>query len=139
MSISNYIHTAAERFMRYVQIDTEADPNSDTQPSSMKQKDLSRVLVQELQAMGLRDAELDEHGYVYATIPATTDKNIPCICFCSHVDTAPDVTGANVKPVLHKAFDGSPISYADAPDLFLTVEDHPYLKERIGDDIITAS
>ncbi|MFM6982496.1 MAG: peptidase T [Chitinophagaceae bacterium] len=139
MSISNYLHTAAERFMRYVQIDTEADPNSDTQPSSMKQKDLSKVLVEELLAMGIKDAELDEFGYVYATIPATSNKNIPTICFCSHVDTAPDVTGANVKPVLHKNFDGSPIGFADAPELFLTVEDHTYLKERIGDDIITAS
>ena len=139
MSISNYLHTAAERFMRYVQIDTEADPNSDTQPSSMKQKDLSKLLVEELLAMGISDAELDEYGYVYATIPATTNKDIPTICFCSHVDTAPDVTGANVKPVMHKNFDGSPIAYADAPDLFLTVDDHAYLKERIGDDIITAS
>ncbi len=139
MSISNYLHTAAERFMRYVQIDTEADPNSDTQPSSMKQKDLSKILVEELLAMGISDAELDEYGYVYATIPATSNKDIPTICFCSHVDTAPDVTGANVKPVLHKNFDGSPIGYADAPDLFLTIEDHTYLKERIGDDIITAS
>ncbi len=139
MSISNYLHTAAERFMRYVQIDTEADPNSDTQPSSMKQKDLSKVLVEELLAMGIIDAELDEYGYVYGTIPATSKKDIPTICFCSHVDTAPDVTGANVKPVLHKNFDGSPIAYADAPDLFLTIEDHSYLKERIGDDIITAS
>ncbi len=139
MSIQDYKHTAAERFMRYVQIDTEADPNSDTQPSSMKQKDLSRVLVEELKAIGIADAELDEHGYVYATIPATIDKDVPVICFCSHVDTAPDVTGANVKPRLIAKYDGSPIAYPDAADLFLTTEDHPYLKERIGDDIITAS
>lgn len=74
MSITNYEHSTSERFMRYVQIDTEADPNSETQPSSEKQKDLSRLLAAELTTMGLKDAETDQHGYVYATIPATTDK-----------------------------------------------------------------
>jgi len=125
--------------MRYVQIDTEADPNSETQPSSEKQKDLSRLLVDELIDMGIEDAELDRFGYVYATIPATVYKDVPVLCFCSHVDTAPDVTGANVKPVLHKKFDGSPILFADDAALSLSMEDHPYLKERLGDDIITAS
>lgn len=139
MSLENYEHTCAERFMQYVQIDTEADPNSDTQPSSEKQKDLSQVLVKELKEIGITDAELDEHGYVYATIPSTSKKNVPVICFCSHVDTAPDVTGKGVKPVLHKNFDGKPIHFADDSDLELSVNDHPYLKDRIGDDIITAS
>lgn len=139
MSISNYNHTVAERFMRYVQIDTEADPASSTQPSSMKQKDLLSLLAKELREIGLTDAEMDEHGYVYATIPGNVDKEVPVICFCSHADTAPDVTGAHVKPVLHKGFDGSPIRFADAPDLELNTTDHPYLSERIGDDIITAS
>lgn len=139
MSIKDYKHTAAERFMRYAQIDTEADPNSETQPSSMKQKDLSKLLAKELRAIGIEDAEMDEHGYVYASIPSTSKKAVPVICFCSHVDTAPDVTGANVKPVMHKNFDGSAISFADDADLKLTIEDQPYLKERIGDDIITAS
>lgn len=139
MSISNYTHTVAERLMRYAQIDTEADPNSETQPSSEKQKDLSRLLVSELHAMGITDAELDAFGYVYASIPANTDKTVPVLCFCAHVDTAPDVSGAGVKPVLHKQYDGSPIGFADAPELFLKSDEHPYLKERIGDDIITAS
>jgi tripeptide aminopeptidase len=139
MSITSYQHTAAERFMRYVQIDTEADPNSSTTPSSMKQKDLSKILQEELLKIGLIDAEMDQYGYVYATIPATTNKEVPVICFCSHVDTAPDVTGANVKPILHKNYNGEPIAFPDAPDLKLTTEDHPYLKQRIGDDIITAS
>ncbi|MCC6818191.1 MAG: tripeptide aminopeptidase PepT, partial [Bacteroidia bacterium] len=139
MSITNYKHTCAERFMRYVQIDTEADPNSDTQPSSMKQKDLLSLLAQELRDMGIEDAEMDEHGYVYATIPSNIEEEVPVICFCSHADTAPDVTGANVQPVLHKNYDGQPISYKDDSNLFLTTEDHPYLLERIGDDIITAS
>lgn len=139
MSLKDHKHTVSERFMRYVQIDTEADPNSETQPSSEKQKDLSRLLVDELIDMGIEDAELDRFGYVYATIPATVDKDVPVLCFCSHVDTAPDVTGANVKPVLHKKFDGSPILFADDAALSLSMEDHPYLKERLGDDIITAS
>ena len=139
MSLQDYAHTVSERFMRYVQIDTEADPNSETQPSSEKQKDLSRLLVDELIAIGISDAELDSYGYVYATIPASIDKEVPVLCFCSHVDTAPDVTGANVKPVLHKNFDGSPILFADDATLSLSMEDHTYLKERLGDDIITAS
>lgn len=139
MSLKDHKHTVSERFMRYVQIDTEADPNSETQPSSEKQKDLSRLLVDELIDMGIEDVELDRFGYVYATIPATVDKDVPVLCFCSHVDTAPDVTGANVKPVLHKKFDGSPILFADDAALSLSMEDHPYLKERLGDDIITAS
>lgn len=133
------MHTVTERFMRYVQIDTEADPNSDTQPSSMKQKDLLSLLAKELRDIGVEDAEMDEYGYVYATIPANTDKELPVVCFCAHADTAPDVTGAHVRPILHKNYDGSPIAFPDDSQLFLTTDDHPYLKERIGDDIITAS
>ena len=139
MSIANYTHTAAERFMRYVQVDTQSDPASPSQPSTEKQKDLSRILVQELHAMGITDAELDEHGYVYATIPATTDKDVPVLCFCSHVDTAPDCSGAGVKPILHKNYDGSDIVLPDDNNIVITTANHPYLKERIGDDIITAS
>lgn len=135
----NYEFTVASRFMRYAQIDTTADPNSDTQPSSMKQKDLSRLLVQELLEMGISDAELDEHGYVYATIPATTDKPLPTICFCSHVDTAPDCSGTDVKPILHQKWDGSDIVLPDDTSIVISTKNHPYLLERIGDDIITAS
>lgn len=132
-------YSIASRFMRYAQIDTTADPNSDTQPSSMKQKDLSRLLVQELLEMGISDAELDEHGYVYATIPATTDKPLPTICFCSHVDTAPDCSGTDVKPILHQKWDGSDIVLPDDTSIVISTKNHPYLLERIGDDIITAS
>lgn len=139
MSISNYTHTAAERFMRYVQVDTQSDPTSESQPSTEKQKDLSRILVQELKAIGIQDAELDEYGYVYATIPATTDKNVPVLCYCSHVDTAPDCSGAGVKPILHKSYDGKDIVLPDDPTIVITTKEHPYLAERIGDDIITAS
>lgn len=139
MGLSNYTHTAAERFMRYVQVDTQSDPASPTQPSTEKQKDLSRILVQELKAIGIQDAELDEHGYVYATIPATSSKNVPVLCYCSHVDTAPDCSGAGVKPILHENYDGKDIILPDDPTVVITTKEHPYLKERIGDDIITAS
>jgi tripeptide aminopeptidase len=126
--------------MRYVQIDTEADPNSETTPSSMKQKDLSKLLVEELQKIGIQDAEMDEWGYVYATIPATsTRENIPTICFCSHVDTAPDCSGKDVKPIVHENYQGQPIILPDDPLQIITTEKHPYLESKIGDDIITAS
>lgn len=140
MPIHDYAHTVAERFMRYVQIDTQSDSTSTAQPSTEKQKDLSRILAEELRAMGLTDAHLDEHGYVYATIPATSGKeSVPVICFCSHVDTAPDCSGADVKPMLHRNYDGSDIVLPDDTSVVITTTEHPYLKQRIGDDIITAS
>jgi tripeptide aminopeptidase len=139
MSIAGYKHTAAERFMRYVQVDTQSDPASPLQPSTEKQKDLSRMLVDDLKAIGITDAELDEHGYLYATIPATSNKNVPVLCYCSHVDTAPDCSGTNVKPILHKNYDGSDIVLPDDKGVVITTKEHPYLKQRIGDDIITAS
>ncbi len=139
MALQNYKHTAANRFMRYVQVDTQSDPTSSTQPSTLKQMDLSKLLVQELLEMGVNDAELDKYGYVYATIPATSDKNVPVLCFCSHVDTAPDCSGKGVKPILHKQFNGSDIILPDDPGVIISTKDHPYLLERIGDDIITAS
>lgn len=129
----------AERFMKYVRIDTQSDPHSDAQPSTEIQKDLSRLLVHELHEMGVTDAELDESGYVYATIPSTVNHPVPVVCFCAHVDTAPDCSGTGVKPILHKAWDGSPIILPDDPRQVLTTDRHPYLLERIGDDIITAS
>jgi tripeptide aminopeptidase len=139
MSLSGYKHTAADRFMRYVQIDTQSDAASPSQPSTEKQKDLSRMLLEELKQIGLTDAELDGHGYVYATIPATTGKNVPVLCYCSHVDTAPDCSGTGVKPILHMSWDGSNIVLPDDPSVVISTKEHPYLKERIGDDIITAS
>jgi tripeptide aminopeptidase len=132
-------YAVAERFMRYVQVDTQSDPHSATQPSTEKQKDLSRILVNELLAMGIEDAVLDEYGYVYATIPATTQKKVPVLCFCSHVDTAPDCSGKGVKPILHRQYDGRDIVLPDDPSQVISIKDHPYLRERLGDDIITAS
>ncbi|HYE56837.1 MAG TPA: peptidase T [Chitinophagaceae bacterium] len=134
-----YSFSVAERFIRYVQVDTQSDPNSTTQPSTEKQKDLSRILVQELQQMGIADAHLDEHGYVYATIPSNTSKKVPVICFCAHVDTSADCSGTNVKPIIHRNYDGSDIILPDDPAQVITTTEHPYLKKKIGDDIITAS
>lgn len=129
-----------ERFMRYVQIDTQSDPNSNAYPTTEKQKDLGKVLQTELLQMGLKDAVLDEFGYVYATIPSNTDKaNVPVIAFCSHVDTAPDCSGTNVKPILHQNYDGKDIVLPDDITQVLKTGNCPYLLNHIGSDIITAS
>ena len=133
-----YRFTVEERFIRYVQIDTQSDSQSTTTPSTEKQKDLSRLLVDELRQIGI-DAQLDQWGYVYATIRATTDKNVPVICFCSHVDTAPDSPGAGVKPIVHKNYNGHDIVLPDDPRQVITLREQPYLKQKIGDDVITAS
>lgn len=132
--------TLAARFIRYAQIDTQSDPKSGTHPSTEKQKDLSKLLVQELKQMGIADVSMDEFGYVYAMLKSNSDKNdVPVICFCSHVDTAPDCSGTNVKPIIHKHYDGSEIVLPDDNTQVLNTKDYPYLKEKIGDDIITAS
>jgi len=132
-------YTSTERFMRYVQIDTQADPESDTFPSTEKQKNLGNILAQELKEMGASEIDFDEYGYVYATIPSNIEKDVPVICFCSHMDTAPDCSGTNVKPILHEKWDGSDIVLPDDASQVITTAEHPYLKERMGDDIITAS
>jgi len=134
-----YPFTVAERFMRYVQIDTESDPGSTSFPSTEKQKDLSRLLAEELRSMGIADAHLDNHGYVFATIPSNSRRNVPVICFCAHVDTSPDSSGRGVKPILHKKYSGADIILPDDPSQIISKKHHPYLEEKIGDDIITAS
>lgn len=132
-------YNVAERFMRYVQIDTTSDPTSSTFPSSAKQRDLAIVLHAELQKLGLQDVQIDEWSYVFATIPSNVTHALPTICFCSHIDTAPDCSGTNVKPILHANYSGEPISLPDDPQQVLRAEDHPYLLQKIGDDLITAS
>lgn len=139
MPIAGYEHSVATRFLRYAMIDTQSDPASPSQPSTEKQKDLSRMLVDELLAIGISDAALDEHGYVYATIPATTTVDAPVLCFCAHVDTSPDSSGTGVMPILHQRYAGEDIVLPDDPTVIISPRNHPYLKERIGDDIITAS
>jgi tripeptide aminopeptidase len=132
--------TVTERFLRYVTIDTQSDPESSTCPSTKKQKNLGRVLVQELLNLGIADAHLDEHGYVYATIPANTDKpNVPVICFCSHMDTSPDCSGEGVKPIIHTNYRGQDLVLPDDSTQVLKPQNHPELRNQIGNDIITAS
>jgi len=137
ISASAFNHTVTERFLRYVVIDTQSDPSSPTCPSSEKQKHLGRLLAAELREMGLADAHLDEHGYVYATIPATTSKTVPVICFCSHMDTSPDCTGANVKPQIVTNYRGGDIVLPADPTQVIRTADNPALKDQIGNDIIT--
>ncbi len=134
-------HTVTERFLRYVQIDTQSDPESTSCPSTEKQKNLGRVLVEEFLEIGIKDAHLDEHGYIYATILSNTTKKIPTICFCSHMDTSPDCSGKDVKPIVHKNYNGKNIvlpKTTDKQKVILSPKDHPDLLNQIGNDIITA-
>src|ERR1700712_1772136 len=137
-SALKFTHGVTERFLRYVVIDTQSDPASPSCPSTEKQKDLGRLLVKELLEMGVGDAHLDEHGYVYATIPANTDKRVPVICFCSHMDTSPDCTGKDVKPQIVKDYRGGDIVLAGGPAQMIRAKDHPGLFEQIGNDIVTS-
>ncbi len=131
--------TAAERFMRYARIDTQSDPFSALTPSTEKQKNLSRMLVEELKNAGIEDVELDEKGYVYATIPSNSTKNLPVLCFCAHVDTAPDCSGTDVKPILHRDYPCTEIVLPDDPNIIISPADFPELLQKKGEDIITAS
>jgi tripeptide aminopeptidase len=137
-SFPEFTHTVTERLLRYVVIDTQSDPASPTCPSTEKQKNLGALLANELQAMGIRDAHLDAHGYVYATIPATTDKQIPVICFCSHMDTSPDCTGKDVKPQIVRNYRGGDIVLPGDPTQIIRAADHPALADQIGNDIVTS-
>jgi tripeptide aminopeptidase len=137
--ITAYNFTVTERFLRYVQIDTQSDPAATCFPSTAKQLKLAELLVQELQAMGLTDAYSDTNGYTYATIPSNISQEVPVICFCSHIDTAPDCSGTGVKPILHKDYTGAPIILPDDNSQVITTEAYPYLKNHIGKSIITAS
>ena len=137
MSSLTFSHTVTERFLRYVTIDTQSDPDSPRSPSTEKQKDLGRVLAAELKAMGVEDAHLDDYGYVYGTIPANTDKKVPVICFCSHMDTSPDVTGKDVKPQIVKNYRGGDIVLPGDTSQVIRFNEHPALKNQIGNDIIT--
>ncbi len=136
---TNYNYTCVERFLRYVKVDTQSNPQSQASPTTEKQKDLSYLLSEELKQMGVEDAHMDEYGYVYATIAANTDKTVPVICFCSHVDTAPDCSGTEVKPIVHHSYNGKDIVLPDDASQVLSRKEFPYLKEHKGNDVITAS
>jgi len=137
MSSLTFSHTVTERFLRYVTIDTQSDPESPHSPSTEKQKDLGRVLAAELKAIGVADAHLDDYGYVYGTIPANTTKKVPVICFCSHMDTSPDVTGKDVKPQVWTNYRGGDITLPGDTSQVIRFAEHPALKNQIGNDIIT--
>jgi tripeptide aminopeptidase len=129
-----------ERFLRYVVIDTQSDENSTTYPSTDKQFDLLRLLVEELQAIGLKDVALDDHGYVFATIPATSHKpGVPTVGFIAHVDTSPEMSGKDVRPLVHRNYQGEDLFLPDDPSSVLRLADNPSLAEQIGHDIVTAS
>ncbi len=135
----NINHTVVDRFLKYVKIDTQSDPNSNTFPSTEKQKDLAKVLVEELHELGLSDAYMNKDGYVFATIPSNSSKKVPTICFCSHMDTSPDSSGKDVKPIIHKNYDGSDLVLPDDNEQVIRMSDHPKLKMQLGNDVITAS
>ena len=131
-------YTVIERFLKYVKIDTQSDPYSKTCPSTEKQKDLGRMLLAELLEIGITDAEMDEWGYIYATIPSNTDKSVPTICFCSHMDTSPESSGKGVKPIFHSNYDGDLISLPIG-GITIDPKEHTDLQAQVGNSIITAS
>jgi tripeptide aminopeptidase len=131
-------YTVVERFLRYVKYDTQSSEESTTFPSTEKQKILGQVLAEELKEIGMQNVELDEFGYVYAELPSNTEKDVPPIGFLAHIDTSPEVSGANVNPIIHKNYDGGKIVLPADPTQVIDPEEHPDLKEQIGNDIITA-
>jgi len=137
MKLDNLKHTVAERFLNYVKVDTQSDPNSATFPSTEKQKNLAKILVSELTDMGI-DCELDVYGYAYATIPSNSNKDVPVICFCSHMDTSPDCSGENVKPIVHTNYNGQDLILPEDNTQIISPKNHPDLLNQIGNDIITA-
>jgi len=137
--ITKYDFTSKERFLKYVQIDTQSDPHSTSSPTTEKQKNLGKVLVSELQALGIENAHLDEHGYVYAQLESNVAHEVPGLCFCAHMDTSPDCSGSDVKPIVHPFYHGQDLILPDDPSVIIRLTDHPDLGEQIGNDIITAS
>ena len=140
MNNPRYQTNCVERFLEYVKIDTQSSESSDTYPSTPGQLDLLRRLRDECMGMGLDDVSMDEHGYVFATIPATSDKpDIPVIGFLAHVDTSPEMSGKGVRAVFHRNYDGGDLELPDDPSATITAEGNPALAEQVGNDIITAS
>ncbi|MHA8050179.1 peptidase T [Aquirufa sp. ROCK-SH2] len=137
--IKNYSFTSLERFLRYVQIDTQSDPYSTSFPSTEKQKNLSIVLVDELKNMGVENAHTDEYGYVYAFLPSNTSEEKPTLCFLAHIDTSPDCSGTHVKPIVHTNYQGQDLVLPDDTSQIIRAKEHPDLLEQIGNDIVTAS
>ncbi|ANM29486.1 peptidase T [Acidobacteria bacterium Mor1] len=140
MSVTRIETSCVERFLRYVTVDTQSCETSTTYPSTEKQFDLLRMLVEELRDLGVEDAEMDRHGYVFGTVPATTRKaGVPTIGFLAHVDTSPEMSGAGVKPIVHRDYQGKDLVLPDDPEVVIRLADNPHLNEQMGNDIITAS
>ncbi len=139
MDIAKYQDQLENRFKRYASIDTQSDASSETTPSTKKQFDLLHLLEGELKEMGAQEVTLDENGYLYATLPSNVNKDVPVICFCSHVDTAPDASGTGVKPITHKNYQGQDLPLPDDPSVIISPNDFPHLNNCIGHDIISAS
>lgn len=137
--IQDYAFQSKERFLRYVQIDTQSDPHSETVPSTSKQMDLANLLADELRSMGIKEVHLDEKGYVYAHLPSNLSYDVDGLLFCSHMDTSPDCSGNQVKPLIHPNYQGQDLILPLDPSVRIRLQDHPDLKEQIGNDIITAS
>jgi tripeptide aminopeptidase len=137
--IHKYAFSSKDRFLNYVQIDTQSDLHSSTSPTTEKQKNLGKILVQELQSLGILNAHLDEFGYVYAHIASNVSHEVPGLCFCAHLDTSPDCSGAGVKPIVHPYYHGQDLALPDDPSVIIRLSEHPDLAEQIGNDIITAS
>ena len=137
--ITKYDFTSKERFLTYVQIDTQSDPHSTSIPTTEKQKNLGTLLVSELQALGIENAHLDEYGYVYAQLDSNVAHEVPGLCFCAHMDTSPDCSGSDVKPIVHPFYHGQDLILPEDPSVIIRLADHPDLEEQIGNDIITAS
>jgi tripeptide aminopeptidase len=137
--INKYAFSSKDRFLNYVQIDTQSDPHSSSSPTTEKQKNLGKVLVQELKTLGISNAHLDEFGYVYAHIASNVTHEVPGLCFCAHMDTSPDCSGEQVKPLVHPYYHGQDLVLPDDPSVIIRLNEHPDLAEQIGNDIITAS
>ncbi len=135
--MSDYKYTCVDRFLEYVKIDTQSDPESTSFPSTEKQKNLANVLVTELKAIGLSDAAMDDNGYVFATLPGNTDADVPTIGLISHLDTSPDVSGKDVKTMVHKNYQGGDLKLGDS-GVIIKADENPDLQKQIGHDIITA-
>ena len=139
-SRSDIRSSCVERFLRYVTLDTRSEEDQEAFPSTSKQLDLLRLLVDELKGIGLLDASIDEHGYVFATIPATTKKaGVPVLGFIAHVDTSPEVSGSGVKPIVHPRYDGRDLALPGDPTQVIRLAENPALRDQMGNDIITAS
>lgn len=128
-----------DRFLRYVAIDTRSNEESQTSPSTPGQLVLMRILVAELERLGLEDVTLDDKGYVMASVPATTSASVPAIGFIAHVDTSPEMSATDVRPLVHPAYDGRDLVLPDAPSAVLRLSEQPALRSQMGNDIVTAS